>query len=161
MQHKEAPDGEPSRHGLAAQHQGLRTMWFCSSSANAGSTWIGGRHSPLAIGQVGPTRRRRSTVTASYDRSVCRHTLDAGNRSTYAAFMATVLSVNVGRAQPTEHSSMGVTGIDKRPMTGAVDVRAPGAKQDGLGSGLVGDAICDRRHHGGNDQAVYAYARGP
>lgn len=73
--------------------------------------------------------------------------------------MATVLSVNIGCAQPTEHASMGVTGIDKRPVTGAVEVRAPGAKQDGLGSGLVGDAICDRRHHGGDDQAVYAYAR--
>jgi MOSC domain-containing protein YiiM len=73
--------------------------------------------------------------------------------------MATVLSVNVGRAQPTEHSSVGVTGIDKRPVSEPVEVRAPGAKRDGLGSGLVGDAICDRRYHGGNDQAVYAYAR--
>ncbi|HSS03331.1 MAG TPA: MOSC domain-containing protein [Kofleriaceae bacterium] len=40
-----------------------------------------------------------------------------------------------------------------------MEVRAPGSKRDGLGSGLVGDAICDRRHHGGDDQAVYAYAR--
>jgi MOSC domain-containing protein YiiM len=73
--------------------------------------------------------------------------------------MATVLSINLGRAEPTEHSSIGVTGIDKRPVTGPIEVRAPGAKRDGLGSGLVGDAICDRRHHGGDDQAVYAYAR--
>ena len=73
--------------------------------------------------------------------------------------MATVLSVNLGRAQPTEHSRVRVTAIDKRPVPHAVDVRAPGAKRDGLGSGLVGDAICDRRHHGGDDQAVYAYAR--
>jgi len=73
--------------------------------------------------------------------------------------MATVLSVNVGRAELTEHSSIGVTGIDKRPVKDPVDVRAPGSKRDGLGSGLVGDMICDRRHHGGDDQAVYAYAR--
>ena len=70
-----------------------------------------------------------------------------------------MLSVNVGRAQASGHSSIGVTGIDKRPVANAVDVRAPGSKRDGLGSGLVGDAVCDRRHHGGDDQAVYAYAR--
>lgn len=73
--------------------------------------------------------------------------------------MSSVLSVNVGRARPTAHSSVRVTAIDKRPVDGPVDVRAPGAKRDGLGSGLVGDAVCDRRHHGGNDQAVYAFAR--
>jgi MOSC domain-containing protein YiiM len=27
------------------------------------------------------------------------------------------------------------------------------------GSGLAGDDVCNRRHHGGDDQAVYAYAR--
>jgi MOSC domain-containing protein YiiM len=73
--------------------------------------------------------------------------------------MSVVLSVNVGRPQPTEHSSVPVTAIDKRPVEGPVEVRAPGSKRDGLGSGLVGDAVCDRRHHGGDDQAVYAYAR--
>ncbi|HET7504273.1 MAG TPA: MOSC domain-containing protein [Kofleriaceae bacterium] len=73
--------------------------------------------------------------------------------------MATVLSVNVGQSRPFEHAAIGVTGIDKRPVNHAVEVRAPGSKRDGLGSGLVGDAICNRRHHGGNDQAVYAYAR--
>ena len=73
--------------------------------------------------------------------------------------MATVVSVNVGQARRTGHSSIGITGIDKQPVTTSVDVRAPGSKQDGLGSGLVGDMICDRRHHGGDDQAVYAYAR--
>ena len=73
--------------------------------------------------------------------------------------MAVVVSVNVGRAQATEHSGVGATAIDKRPVDGPVEVRAPGSKRDGLGSGLVGDSICDRRHHGGDDQAVYAYAR--
>ncbi|TMQ12315.1 MAG: MOSC domain-containing protein [Deltaproteobacteria bacterium] len=73
--------------------------------------------------------------------------------------MPSVLSVNVGRARSTVHSSVRVTAIDKRPVDGPVEVRAPGSKRDGLGSGLVGDAICDPRHHGGDDQAVYAYAR--
>lgn len=31
-------------------------------------------------------------------------------------------------------------------------------KGDGRGSGLVGDQIGDGRHHGGDDQAVYAFA---
>jgi MOSC domain-containing protein YiiM len=73
--------------------------------------------------------------------------------------MPVVLSVNIGHPQPTEHSSVPVTAIDKRPVHGRVEVRRPGSKRDGLGSGLVGDAICDRRHHGGDDQAVYAFAR--
>jgi MOSC domain-containing protein YiiM len=37
-------------------------------------------------------------------------------------------------------------------------VRVPGPKGSG-GSGLVGDQIADLRHHGGDDAAVYAYAR--
>lgn len=68
-----------------------------------------------------------------------------------------VQSVNVGRAQPTEHSDVGVTGIDKRPAEGPVEVRAPGPHKGE--SGLVGDRVCDHRHHGGDNQAVYAYAR--
>ena len=88
-----------------------------------------------------------------------RGALDTANRGTYAAPMATVVSVNVGRAEPTVHSAVDVTGIDKRPVMTAVEVRAPGSKRDGLGSGLVGDMVCSRRHHGGDDQAVYAYAR--
>jgi MOSC domain-containing protein YiiM len=68
-----------------------------------------------------------------------------------------LLSVNVGAAEPTEYARIGVTGIGKRPVAGAAEVRAPGPKGAG-GSGLVGDEVCDRRHHGGDDQAVYAYA---
>jgi MOSC domain-containing protein YiiM len=95
---------------------------------------------------------------------IVQRTVDARDFECYAArevaiAMALVLSVNIGRPQPTAHSSVPVTGIDKRPVDEPVEVRAPGSKQDGLGSGLVGDAICDRRHHGGDDQAVYAYAR--
>jgi MOSC domain-containing protein YiiM len=67
-------------------------------------------------------------------------------------------SVNVGTATPSGHSDLGVTGIGKRPVTGPVAVCAPGPKGV-AGSGLAGDAVCDRRHHGGDDQAVYAYAR--
>jgi MOSC domain-containing protein YiiM len=72
--------------------------------------------------------------------------------------MPSLLSVNLGAARPTEHSDIGYTGIDKRPAAGPVQVRAPGLKGIG-GSGLVGDRVCDLRHHGGDEQAVYAYAR--
>jgi MOSC domain-containing protein YiiM len=52
-----------------------------------------------------------------------------------------------------------MTGINKRPVDHPVAVRAPGPKTTGLHSGLVGDQIFDIKHHGGDDQAVYAYAR--
>ncbi|MFN2561187.1 MAG: MOSC domain-containing protein [Jatrophihabitans sp.] len=51
------------------------------------------------------------------------------------------------------------TGIGKQPAEGPVAIREPGPKRGGLGSGLVGDLIGNHRHHGGSDQAVYAYAR--
>lgn len=44
---------------------------------------------------------------------------------------------------------VGRTGIDKQPRTGPVRVTA---------AGLDDDEICDSEHHGGRDQAVYAYA---
>ncbi|MEU6479607.1 MOSC domain-containing protein [Streptomyces sp. NPDC047017] len=71
-----------------------------------------------------------------------------------------LLSVNVGRARavPYTDQAQGVTGIDKRPVAGPVRVAAPGPKGVGA-SGLAGDAVCDTRHHGGDDQAVYAVAR--
>ncbi|WBO64359.1 MOSC domain-containing protein [Streptomyces camelliae] len=71
-----------------------------------------------------------------------------------------VLSVNLGRPQPVSYTDQaeGVTGIDKKPVDGPVRVTAPGPKGTGAG-GLAGDAVCDLRHHGGDDQAVYAYAR--
>lgn len=72
-----------------------------------------------------------------------------------------LISVNLGRATAVDYSDAegGVTGIGKRPVPGPVRVAAPGPKATGLGSGLEGDAVCDRRHHGGDHQAVYAYAR--
>ncbi|MEV7982062.1 MOSC domain-containing protein [Streptomyces sp. NPDC086519] len=71
-----------------------------------------------------------------------------------------ILSVNLGHARAVPYTDQvdGVTGIDKRPVAGPVRVAAPGPKGV-AGSGLAGDAVCDLRHHGGDDQAVYAYAR--
>ncbi|MET7357472.1 MOSC domain-containing protein [Streptomyces sp. NPDC005562] len=71
-----------------------------------------------------------------------------------------LLSVNVGRRTAVDYTSSptGRTAIDKRPVRGPVLVTAPGAKGVG-GSGMAGDEIGDLRHHGGTDQAVYAYAR--
>lgn len=71
-----------------------------------------------------------------------------------------LLSVNAGRPTPSPSAGGpgGLTGIDKRPVEGPVRVSDPGVKGVG-GSGLAGDAVCDLRHHGGSDQAVYAFAR--
>ncbi|MFG2428746.1 MOSC domain-containing protein [Streptomyces sp. NPDC048590] len=71
-----------------------------------------------------------------------------------------VLTVNIGRptASPDSDGAGGLTGIVKQPYDGSVRVTDPGPKGTG-GSGLAGDAVCDLRHHGGSDQAVYAYAR--
>ena len=73
--------------------------------------------------------------------------------------MAKVDSVNLGRPKPNPHKEIGWTGIGKQRTDGPVEVRAPGSKITGLGSGLVGDFIGDRKHHGGDDQAVYAFQR--
>jgi MOSC domain-containing protein YiiM len=73
--------------------------------------------------------------------------------------VARLASVNIGSPRPTEFSSVGVTGIDKRPVTHPVAVAVPGSAERPGPSGLAGDAICDAAHHGGVDQAVYAYAR--
>ncbi|GAA2415277.1 MOSC domain-containing protein [Streptomyces glaucosporus] len=71
-----------------------------------------------------------------------------------------LLSVNLARPFAADYtdSPTGITGIDKRPADGPVAVAAPGPKGVG-GSALAGDAIGDLRHHGGDHQAVYAYAR--
>jgi MOSC domain-containing protein YiiM len=70
-----------------------------------------------------------------------------------------VLQLNVGVPRSNPAKKLAMTGIDKRPVDHPVYVRAPGPKTTGLHSGLVGDPIGDIRSHGGNDQAVYAYAR--
>jgi MOSC domain-containing protein YiiM len=71
----------------------------------------------------------------------------------------TVLSVNLAVPERSSAKRVGITGIVKRPVEHAVLVRPPGPKTTGLHSGLVGDQIFDIKHHGGDDQAVYAYAR--
>ncbi|MFJ4074976.1 MOSC domain-containing protein [Curtobacterium sp. NPDC089991] len=48
-----------------------------------------------------------------------------------------------------DSGTIGVTAIDKRPVDGKVRVRP---------LGLYADVQADRKHHGGEDQAVYAYA---
>jgi len=70
-----------------------------------------------------------------------------------------LLSVNIAHVQPNPYKQWDITGIDKRPTTGPIEVRAPGMTNGGAGSGLAGDTIGDRASHGGDDQAVYAYAR--
>lgn len=64
--------------------------------------------------------------------------------------MAQIEAVSVGRIRPTEHGKLKRTAIDKRPVAGRVQVGP---------LGLVGDEIADLDHHGGLDQAVYAFAR--
>ncbi|HEX5016227.1 MAG TPA: MOSC domain-containing protein [Actinomycetes bacterium] len=69
-----------------------------------------------------------------------------------------LFSVNLAVVRDNPFKPAGRTGIDKHPTDDPVEVRSPGSKAHGLGSGLVGDFIGDRRSHGGDDQAVYAYA---
>ncbi|MFB6441268.1 MOSC domain-containing protein [Streptomyces sp. NPDC056411] len=71
-----------------------------------------------------------------------------------------LLTVNLGHPRAVEYAtaSSGTTGIFKEPVNGSVRVMDPGPPGRGA-SGLVGDAVCDLRRHGGNDQAVYAFAR--
>lgn len=72
-----------------------------------------------------------------------------------------MLSVNLARARtnPDPRAQSKLTGIDKVAASESVMVRAPGPMHGGLGSGLVGDTIGNQKLHGGDDQAVYAYAR--
>lgn len=60
-----------------------------------------------------------------------------------------LLSVNVGRERTIwDGETSGKTGIYKLPADGPVRVTS---------LGLEGDAVCDAKHHGGPDQAVYVY----
>lgn len=68
-------------------------------------------------------------------------------------------SLNVGQPTANPYKATRATGFDKVPQVGPVEVRAPGPKTSGLGSGLVGDYVGDVEHHGGDDQALYAFAR--
>jgi MOSC domain-containing protein YiiM len=60
-----------------------------------------------------------------------------------------VVSINVGSASSLRHGQREfLTGIDKQAVARAVQVGE---------SGLESDVIVDTVHHGGTDQAVYAY----
>ena len=72
--------------------------------------------------------------------------------------MAHLVSVNLAVPRPNPAKRAGITGIDKQPTTEPVTVRPVGPKGTGA-SGLAGDRIYDVDNHGGDDQAVYAYAR--
>lgn len=54
----------------------------------------------------------------------------------------------VHELHPLSRAGVVDSAIDKRPVTGAVQVRV---------DGLAGDRSCDTTFHGGADQAVYAY----
>ena len=73
------------------------------------------------------------------------------------AVPALVRSVSSGRAESVPGLKR-PSGIHKRPVE-RIEVRDPGPKRGGLGSGVVGDHIGSRKHHGGETQAVYAVAR--
>ena len=61
-----------------------------------------------------------------------------------------VASVNVGRKESIAHGKRTFeTGIRKRPVDGPVHIGV---------QIIAGDTICDTEHHGGADQAVYAYS---
>jgi len=64
--------------------------------------------------------------------------------------MPSVLAVCVVHGLRADAGTVGVTAIDKRPVEHAVKVGA---------YGLYADVQADRQHHGGLDQAVYAYAQ--
>ena len=66
--------------------------------------------------------------------------------------MAKVLSINVAAIihEGAWTGSEGRTGIDKRSVDGPVKI---------ANDAVAGDTVVDRKHHGGYDKAVYAYAR--
>jgi MOSC domain-containing protein YiiM len=59
-------------------------------------------------------------------------------------------SVNVGMPRAASWAEIGRTSIDKTPVAGPVEVQR---------LGVTGDQVSDTRHHGGPDQAVYAFSR--
>jgi MOSC domain-containing protein YiiM len=64
--------------------------------------------------------------------------------------MPKLLSVNVGQPKPREWAEIGRTSIEKHSVPGPVRVAT---------LGVEGDQVSDTKHHGGPDQAVYAFAR--
>lgn len=59
-------------------------------------------------------------------------------------------SINVGRVETVRRGDKAMqTGICKQPVTGSVQIGV---------EGIPGDAIISTEHHGGPDQAIYAYS---
>ncbi len=59
-------------------------------------------------------------------------------------------SINVGRVETVRRGDKAMqTGICKQPVTGSVQIGV---------EGIPGDAIISTEHHGGLDQAIYAYS---
>lgn len=64
--------------------------------------------------------------------------------------MTKLLAVCIGKAEHIE-GYRPLTGINKRPVAGPVAIEM---------HGIAEDAVLDRKHHGGNDQAIYVYFQG-
>lgn len=93
-------------------------------------------------GRIIRTERTLAAILALYSNA----NLDNALRETIR-----IVSVNVGRAETILHAGKShQTGIRKRPVEDPVAVTE---------QGLDGDAVVDKRHHGGPDQAVYVYRR--
>ena len=60
-----------------------------------------------------------------------------------------LISINIGKARQQQRKDfVETTGIYKEPVNGSVEIKS---------LGIDGDAICDTKHHGGVDQALYIY----
>ena len=60
-----------------------------------------------------------------------------------------LISVNIGQERSIPNAKVsGKTGIYKIPIKAPVQITS---------DGIPGDAICDTKHHGGPDQAIYIY----
>ena len=60
-----------------------------------------------------------------------------------------LLSINIGKERQQQRKDyVETTGIYKNPVDGPVEINS---------LGIEGDAICDTKHHGGVDQALYIY----
>ena len=70
-------------------------------------------------------------------------------------------SLNVGAERPNPAPRRVSTGIFKEPVPGPVEIADPGPRdpEAEVASGVEGDFVGDRAHHGGRHQALYAFDR--
>lgn len=60
-----------------------------------------------------------------------------------------LISINIGKERTQQRKDyVEITGIYKTPVTEPVQIKS---------LGIDGDAVCDVKHHGGPDQAIYVY----